>query len=227
MCEGIPFCTAGEQSRPATDPDSPACQYLHGYEGPTRPEQQKSYIDETIFGVQDQDEMQRQKMDTERQGANDSRWSSRITNAQHNFENRMLPRDVSRESAAEIFWTCRPQGHAVCLLSKGPCHCPIHQVMRTSHVRKIQPNRPTRRCSHRIWSSIRGGYCAHCFPSWKSSEKQYSSSETEKKEKRRNSSITKKREKRESREVRERVGHQSERRMDTVAKVRCWKALSR
>ena len=55
----------------------------------------------------------------------------------------MLPRDVSRESVAEIFWTCRPQGHAVCLLSNGSCHCPSHQVMRASHVRKVARSNQT------------------------------------------------------------------------------------
>ena len=47
---------------------------LHGCEGPIPPGQQQSYIDETIFEVQEQDKMQGQMMDTERQGANDSRW---------------------------------------------------------------------------------------------------------------------------------------------------------
>ena len=41
----------------------------------------------------------------------------------------MIQRDVSRESAAETLWTCRRQGHAGRLLSKGPFHPQIHQVM--------------------------------------------------------------------------------------------------
>ena len=147
----------------------------------------------------------------------------------------MIQRDVSRESAAEILWTCRPQGDAGRLLSKGFFHPRIHQVMLVCHVRNIQSSRPTRRCSHRIWAGIRGGHRTHCFfwlvvVSEFLSPRNTAPSGPRKNGKRRNTSITKKRDKerdRESKDVCERVGHQSERRMDTVAKVRCWKTLSR
>ena len=128
----------------------------------------------------------------------------------------MIQRDFPREPAAEILWTCRRQGHVGRLLSKSPFDHRIHQVMLTSHVRKIQSNRPTRRCLHRIWASIRGGYRTHCFPGWQSSANSCRREtillqDREQRETSKQFHYEKAREReRESTEVGQRVGHQPE-----------------